>query len=215
MQITFPNETPAYRTARAALLTAELELREKLADVAAQRRALPPGGAVPEDYRFTGTDDTPRRLSDLFGDRQCLALYSLMYADSLCPMCTSMLDGLEGQARHISQRMAFAVVAAAPAEKLRDLAATRGWHNLTLLSAAGTSYQRDYHAETPDGAQLPIMNVFTRDGGTIRHFWGSEGFFADLEGHPRHVDQLWPLWNMFDLTPIGRGEDWYPALSYE
>jgi predicted dithiol-disulfide oxidoreductase (DUF899 family) len=30
----------------------------------------------------------------------------------------------------------------------------------------------------------------------------------------RHVDQIWPLWNLFDFMPEGRGEKWYPRLSY-
>ncbi len=24
---------------------------------------------------------------------------------------------------------------------------------------------------------------------------------------------LWPLWNVLDLTPEGRGKDWYPKLD--
>ncbi|MHB2020084.1 MAG: hypothetical protein ACYCW6_24365 [Candidatus Xenobia bacterium] len=35
-----------------------------------------------------------------------------------------------------------------------------------------------------------------------------------LEGQARHVDLLWPLWNVLDLTPEGRGKSWYPALEY-
>ena len=31
----------------------------------------------------------------------------------------------------------------------------------------------------------------------------------------RHVDLLWPLWNVFDLTSAGRGENWIPATAYE
>jgi predicted dithiol-disulfide oxidoreductase (DUF899 family) len=30
----------------------------------------------------------------------------------------------------------------------------------------------------------------------------------------RHVDMIWPLWNLFDFTPEGRGTSWYPKLSY-
>jgi predicted dithiol-disulfide oxidoreductase (DUF899 family) len=29
------------------------------------------------------------------------------------------------------------------------------------------------------------------------------------------VDSIWPLWNVFDLTPEGRGTTWYPRLNYE
>jgi len=32
---------------------------------------------------------------------------------------------------------------------------------------------------------------------------------------PRHVDPIWPLWNLFDFTPEGRGTNWYPKLSYD
>jgi predicted dithiol-disulfide oxidoreductase (DUF899 family) len=63
---------------------------------------------------------------------------------------------------------------------------------------------------------MPMMNVFRRDGDTIRHFWGSELLYAPSEPgqDPRHGDTLEPLWNLFDLMPEGRGTDWYPELGY-
>ena len=61
---------------------------------------------------------------------------------------------------------------------------------------------------------MPMINVFARRDGEIFHTWGSEMLYARLDGHPRHVDSLWPLWNLFDLTPEGRGEDWHPKLEY-
>ncbi len=60
-----------------------------------------------------------------------------------------------------------------------------------------------------------MLNVFVRREGEIRHFYGTEMLFAELDGHSRHVDLLWPLWNVFDLTPEGRGTDWHPRLGYE
>ena len=61
-----------------------------------------------------------------------------------------------------------------------------------------------------------MLNVFHRDGDTIRHFWGSELFYApaDPAQDPRHVGTLEPLWNLFDLTPEGRPTDWDEQLSY-
>jgi len=61
-----------------------------------------------------------------------------------------------------------------------------------------------------------MLNVFRRDGGEIRHFWGSELMFEPTEEgqDPRHSDSIDPLWNLLDFTPDGRGTDWYPALSY-
>lgn len=216
MSITFPNETPDYRAARDALIADEIALRAMVADVAAKRRTLPRGGALPTDYAFTDLDGSPAPLSGLFGPHSTLAIYSLMYgpdAKAPCPMCTSMLDGLAGQATHIAQKTSLIVVAQQTPQTLKALQHARGWSDLTILSAAGTTYQRDYNAETPDGAQLPMMNVFQKSADGIHHFWASEGFFAKVDGHPRHVDLMWPLWNVLDLTPEGRG-DFMPALSY-
>jgi predicted dithiol-disulfide oxidoreductase (DUF899 family) len=85
-----------------------------------------------------------------------------------------------------------------------------------VLSSAGNAYNWDYLAETADGHQRPMLNIFHRDGGTIRHFWASELFYAptDPGQDPRHVGTLEPLWNLFDLTPEGRPSDWYEQLNY-
>jgi predicted dithiol-disulfide oxidoreductase (DUF899 family) len=56
MDVAFPNESPAYRAARNKLLQREVALRRKMEAVAAAIRALPPGGAVPEDYDFDHMD---------------------------------------------------------------------------------------------------------------------------------------------------------------
>lgn len=70
MSLAFPGESAAYRAARDRLLQQEIELRRATEAVAASRRALPPGGAIQEDYIFQGAgpDGTPRdvRLSALF-----------------------------------------------------------------------------------------------------------------------------------------------------
>ena len=216
--VRFPNESDAYRTARNALLDAEIALRRQTEAVAAQRRALPEGGEVPEDYVFEG-EEGPVRLSELFGDKSTLVLYNYMYGPKMeqpCPSCTSMLDGMNGQARHVTQQVALAVVARSPLERILAFTRPRGWTGLRLLSSAGNSYNVDYKGESPDGSQNPTMNVFTRSGGKVRHAWSSELMYAprDPGQDPRHVDIVWPLWSVLDLTPQGRGA-WYPKLSYE
>ena len=224
----FPNESAQYRAARDALKQAELELTQQLEEVAALRRALPLGGAVPEDYAFTegpadlAADEPVRsvRLSELFGGHDSLLLYSFMYAPDMarpCPMCTSLIDSLDGAAADLTQRAGFAVVAKSPVERSRAYARERGWVNLRLLSSAGTTYNRDYHGDNPDGSQNSLLNVFTRtsteSGVTqIRHFWASEHGTPPPGQEHRHVDTIWPLWNLLDLTPEGRG-DWHPSYS--
>lgn len=226
--VRFPGETADYRNARNKLLRAEMELRRRIEDVAALRRALPAGNTVPQDYVFTeGAADladtqTIRqvKLSELFvAGRPSLVVYSFMYGPDMtepCPMCTAMLDSLNGAAPHAMQRINLAVVAKSPIERLRAFARSRGWNHLRLLSSADNSYNRDYHGEDADGAQMPMLNVFVQRRGKIRHAYGSELMFAPTDPgmDPRHVDIIWPLWNLLDFTPEGRGKNWYPSLRY-
>ena len=127
-----------------------------------------------------------------------------------------MLDQLKGAAEHVSQRVNLAVVGKAPLRRILAFAGERGGRRLRLLSSARTAYNRDYFAETAEGHQRPMLNVFHRDGETIRHSWGSELFYApaDPGQEPRHVGTIEPLWNLYDLTPAGRGTDWDEQLSY-
>ena len=185
--------------------------------MAAQRRKLPAGGEVPQDYIF----DSPSgkaKLSELFGKHDTLVAYSFMYGPKMehaCPMCTSILDGLDGNAQHIAQRVALVVIAKSPLERILAFARERGWSRLRLLSSAGNSYNRDYHGEDEEGRQWPMLNVFQK-AGAICHAWASELLDApeDPGQNARHVDLMWPLWNVLDLTPQGRGKDWYPKLKY-
>jgi predicted dithiol-disulfide oxidoreductase (DUF899 family) len=227
--VRFPGESGEYRAARDALLRAEIELRRQLEAVAALRRRLPPGGEVPEDYVFEEGDAELEeaepvrrvRLSELFGEGQdTLVLYSFMYGPAMqrpCASCTSILDGLDGSVPHVLQRVGFAAVARSPIQRFRAFARERGWRNLRLLSSAHNTYNADYHAETPDGSQWPVLNVFVRRDGRVHHAYATELLFAptDPGQDSRHVDLIWPLWNLLDLTPEGRGTDWNPRLEYE
>jgi predicted dithiol-disulfide oxidoreductase (DUF899 family) len=214
-----PGESAEYRAARDRLLDAEIELRRQTEAVAAMRRELPPGGAVPQDYVFDG-EGGDIRFSELFGDHDTLVVYSFMFPrtledDNPCPSCSSIIDSLDGAARHLAQSISLAVVAKAALPRVLDYAEHRGWRNLRLLSSAGNDYNRDYHGETPDGSQTPVLNAFTRRDGEIRHFWASELMVAprDPGQEPRHVDFIWPVWNVLDATPGGR--DWSPQREYE
>lgn len=220
MSVSYPNESSEYRTARDQLLGAEIELRVHIEKVAEKRRQLPPGGMIKEDYVFEKLVDGAKKetgLSDLFGTKDTLFLYSLMYAKDMaaaCPMCTAMLDGLDGQITHLDQRISIAVIAKHDIDVIHQHARSRGWSNFRLLSSANNTYNTDYLAEE-DGEQTTNANVFVRRADRIRHSWGAEMAFAPMvEGqNMRHVDTIWPLWNVLDMTPGGRG-NWYPSLSY-
>lgn len=212
----FPNESAAYRQARNALLAEEIELRRHLERVAEQRRQLPPGGEVIRDYRFEG-EGGPAGFAGLFGDKRTLIVYSYMYGPQRkrpCPMCTSLMAAWDGQARDVEQRVAFAMVARSPIERLSAFKKERGWRNLKLYSDGSGDYTSDY--VSAEDADMPAFNVFTRKDGTIRHFWSSEfgPGTADPGQDSRGAPDLMPLWTILDATPEGRGTDWYPKLDY-
>jgi predicted dithiol-disulfide oxidoreductase (DUF899 family) len=232
----FPNESAEYRAARDRLLEREIELRREMEAVAAERRALPPGGEIPQDYMFTG-EEGEVRLSELFAPgKGSLAIYSFMFprdpdddrpgpasgetarlplAETPCPSCTVLLDQLDGAADHAGQLLNLAVIAKAPLPRIQAFARERGWRRLRLLSSGDNSYHRDYGAEW-EGHTMPIVNVFERDGEEIRHFWSAELFWAAKEPgqDPRHLGTLEPVWNLLDMTREGRPADWDEQLSY-
>ena len=214
--VRFPNESAEYRQARDALLAEEIELRRHIEHVAAQRRALPAGGAVPKDYAFVGGNG-PVSFSSLFGDKQTLAVYSYMYGPKRaqpCPMCTSLMAAWDGESPDVEQRIALVMVARSPIERLLAVKKERGWQHLRLYSDVDGDFTRDY--VSAEDADMPAFNVFTRRDGSIRHFWSGEmgDTTADPGQDPRGAPDLMPLWTILDNTPEGRGGDWYPSLSY-
>ena len=214
--VRFPNESVDYRHARDALLAEEIELRRHIERVAEQRRALPPGGAVPRHYAFVG-ENGPTDFSELFGDKQTLAVYSYMYGPKRaqpCPMCTSLMSAWDGESLDVEQRIALVMVARSPIERLLAVQKERGWQHLRLYSDGVGDFSRDY--VSADDADMPAFNVFTRRDGSIRHFWSGEmgGSTADPGQDPRGAPDLMPLWTILDNTPEGRGTDWYPKLEY-
>jgi predicted dithiol-disulfide oxidoreductase (DUF899 family) len=214
----FPNESAAYREARTSLLAEEIELRRHIERVAAQRRALPRGGLVPENYVFQG-ETGPSTLSDLFGPKDTLITYNWMFGVSRkrpCPMCTSMLSALDGEMPDIFQQVAFAVIASSPIERMAAFKKERGWRHLRLVSSGGNAFNRDYAGEVLGGDDHPAFNVFMRSNGAIHHFWGDEmgAATADPGQDPRGAPDMMPIWNILDLTPHGRAHHWYPELDY-
>jgi predicted dithiol-disulfide oxidoreductase (DUF899 family) len=211
----FPNESADYRQARNALLAEEIELRRHIERVAEQRRALPPGGEIPQDFEFI-SEHGPTRLSELFGDKSTLLVYSMMFGPqrkAACPMCTSFLNSWNGTAVNLRDRVAIVVTARSSIERLIEFKNQRSLLNLPFVSDISGDYTRTY--VHPEDADVPGFSVFTRRDGTIRHFYSGEmnGEMADPGQDPRGAPDADPLWMMLDCTPEGRGKDWYPKLK--
>src|SRR5271167_3535191 len=196
----FPNESEEYRQARNALIVSEIELRRQLAQVAEQRRALPAGGELPKDFEFASENEAIR-FADLFGDKDTLLIYSMMYGPqrkSACPMCSAFLSTWNGTAVNLRERVAMAVTARSPIERLIEYKKDRELGNLRFFSDGSGEYTRAYVA--PDDGDIPGFSVFTRRDGTVRHFYSGEmsAAMADPGQDPRGAPDMDLLWQMLD-----------------
>lgn len=214
----FPGEDENYAKARKSLLAEEIDLRRKIARVAAQRRALPPGPLM-ADYRFLDAGGVERGLAGLFGEHDTLVAYFWMYGperERPCPMCTNWLGAVNGNANDIKQRVALKIFGRSPVERQQAFAAERGWQALDFVQTLGDDFARDFALLNADRSENPMLAVFKRNGSGIRLFWKSEMTpqMADPGQDPRDAPDVASLWTILDLTPAGRGADWYPSLEY-
>jgi predicted dithiol-disulfide oxidoreductase (DUF899 family) len=214
-ELRYPNESREYREARDSLLRDEQELVDKVKSLAEKRRQLPAGGELKEDYVFQWANEGKVgqrvRFSELFGDKNTLLLYSFMYGpnwDNPCTSCTSLVDGFDRSWYQVSRHAAFVAIAKAPAAKIHDWAARRGWSQIPLVSGSEATYQADYRCQgDSDDMQWPVMHVFRKQDGRILHFWGTES-------NTNHVDTVWPYWNLMDFTPEGRPDILTPPQQF-
>ena len=100
--------------------------------------------------------------------------------------------------------------------------ASTDWHRLpggmTLHECPGVAVAPDDTVYVlTRNVENPVI-VFTREGDEFRHRWATELMFAPRDDgeEPRHVDSIWPIWNVLDMTPGGRGSGSdFPLLHYE
>lgn len=211
-------ESADYVAARKALLAAEIEERRTMARVAEQRRALPPGPTMPASWKFKDEHGFDASLSDLFGEHDTLFTYFWMYGperERPCPMCTSTLDAVEGNARSIKKRIAMKILGRSPVGRQYAFAQERGWRDLEFVETVGDDYASFFNALNDDGSENPVMAVYTKDNDDVRLFWSAQMPMeaADPGQDPRGGPDLQNLWHVLDMTPEGRGTDWYPKLG--
>lgn len=215
----FPGASAEYNAARTALLADEIEFRRSMTRLTERRRALPPGPVISKNYRFKDEQAFEVGLIDLFGDKNTLVTYFWMYGPQRqrpCPMCTNWLGAVNGNAADIKQRVALKILGRSPVDRQYAFAQERGWRDLNFVQTIGDDYAKDLGILTPDGNEYPALVVFKRDGDTVRLFWASEMTkdMADPGQDPRDAPDIASLWSVLDLTPEGRGTDWYPKLQY-
>lgn len=222
LKVAFPGASDAYIAARKSLLAEEIELRRHGTRVARQRQALPHGPVIEKDYRFhdmNGAENGSSGLADFFGRHDTLITYFWMYGperERPCPMCTNWLGSVNGNARDIKQRAALTIIGRSPVERQINFANERGWRDLDFVQTEGDDYASDLGLLRDDGYENPGLHVYRKEGDQVSLFWssGMQMELADPGQDPRDYPDIASLWNILDLTPAGRGEDWYPKLAY-
>jgi predicted dithiol-disulfide oxidoreductase (DUF899 family) len=215
----FAGESPEYRKAREALVAEEIEFRRHMTRLTHQRRSLPPGPLIEKDYRFKDANGSEAGLINLFGSHNALVTYFWMFGpqrERPCPMCTNWLGAVNGNAADIKQRVALKVLGRSPVPRQLAFAQERGWRDLDFVQTIGDDYAKDIGSLKSDGSEWAAITVFKRDGDKVRLFWAAEMTpdMADPGEDPRLAPDVASLWSILDLTPEGRGKDWYPKLSY-
>jgi len=215
----FPGESAAYRDARKALLIEEIEFRRHSTRLVEQRRALPPGPIIEKNYRFKDSNGSDAGLIDLFGKHDTLVTYFWMFGpqrDRPCPMCTNLIGSVNGNGADIKQRVALKILSRSPVERQYAFASERGWKDIDFVQTVGDDYAKDTHSLNAKGDEIPSLIVYKKEGDKVRLFWASEmGMdMGDPGQDARESPDLGVLWSVLDLTPEGRGKDWYPKLRY-
>ena len=188
-----------WQAARAELLVKEKAATRALDALAAERRRLPMT-AIRNDYRFEGPSGE-LTLLDLFDGRRQLVIYHFMPpadVDHVCPGCTAMTDNVTAIDRINERDTSYVLTSGVPLERIEAIRARTGW-TVPWFAALDPEFAVDFGLVGPDGGQGFGLSVLLRDGTDIyrTYFTGSRG-----------VDRLRFDYNVLDLTPYGRQEDW-------
>jgi predicted dithiol-disulfide oxidoreductase (DUF899 family) len=187
---------PEFEAARTRLMTTEKAATTALDALAAERRRLPMV-SFKNSYVFD-TPAGPKTLLDLFEGRRQLIVYQFMDVgpEAFCPGCTMYTDNTDiatGRAILHARDTSYVTVSDMPLAQIVAYAKERGW-SVPFYSSRGNGFSTD----TGAGGGF-LLNVFLRDG---------EDVYRTYYTVSRGVDRLKFDANMFDLTPLGRQEDW-------
>mmetsp|Transcript_1157 Transcript_1157/g.2117 ORF Transcript_1157/g.2117 Transcript_1157/m.2117 type:complete len:303 (+) Transcript_1157:3-911(+) len=216
-----------WKQARMKLMEKEKEATRAADELAKERRSLP-WMAVSEEYTFQGSDG-PVELKDLFGDKQALFVYHLMFDPAWekgCPSCSLWLDCLQGMFPHLARKAAVAAIADAAMEKLKPFVEQKGW-TFPVASAAGTSFGRDMHVSFTDEELadpefrgynfnrktfckvMPGASVFVKvkDG-------DQDKVFLTYNMFARGLEPLNSIWGILDRLPDGTSLSSSPSFAF-
>ncbi len=193
----------AWDDARSVLLQQEKALTRMKDAISAARRRMPMV-EVRSDYAFEGANGRATLL-DLFDGRPQLIVQHFMFGpdwEEGCDGCSMMADHI-GPLSHLhARRTSFVLTSRAPLDRLSAFRDRMGWQ-LPWYSTVGDAFNTDFGA-TVDGEERQAISVFLRRGDRVFHTWstfrrGEETFMLEFD--------------LLDLTPFGRQEDWENSPS--
>ncbi|WP_158890349.1 DUF899 domain-containing protein [Amycolatopsis anabasis] len=184
-----------WQAAREALLVKEKEHTRALDALAAERRRLPMV-ALDTGYEFTAPDGAEVSLTDLFDGRRQLVIYHFMLSpgqEEVCGGCASLTDNLADQSHLNARDTTLILMSPAPQDEIGKVRRRFGW-TVPWYSA----YGNDFYADLGLGGGFGL-SVLLRDGDEVFRTYFTTG---------RGVDRLRMDFNLLDLTPYGRQEEW-------
>jgi predicted dithiol-disulfide oxidoreductase (DUF899 family) len=186
-----------WRAARDELLAKEKEATRALDALAAERRRLPMV-LVEKDYELVGPDGKVR-FTDLFDGRRQLIVYHFMFGpgEDPCTGCSSFTDNIPDLSHLRARDTAFVLVSRAPYDEIRAFKDRMGW-TVPWFSSFGSDFNYDFDV-TRKGGEMFALSVFLRDGDSV---------YRSYVTSSRGVDRLRLDFNLLDLTPYGRQEEW-------
>ena len=188
---------PEWEAARVKLLIREKEATRALDRLAAERRRLPMV-AIEEDYRFEGPHGAATLL-DLFEGRRQLVVYHFMLAPGSAPCvgCSSFTDNVPNLAHLRARDTNLVLISRAPIAEIGAVRERMGW-TVPWYSSCDSPFNYDFGVSTERGEAFGI-SVFLRD---------DERVFRTYFTSARGSDRLRMDFNLLDLTPFGRQEEW-------
>ncbi|GII63015.1 hypothetical protein Skr01_31000 [Sphaerisporangium krabiense] len=184
-----------WQAARDSLLVKEKELTHALDALAAERRRLPMV-RLRTDYVFTAPDGATAGLTDLFEGRRQLVIYHFMLSPGhshVCTGCASFTDNLTDRSHINARDTTLILMSPAPQQEIDVVRRRFGW-TMPWYSAYGNDFYSDL-----DLGGIFGLSVLLRDGDEV---------FRTYYTTARGVDRLRLDFNLLDLTPYGRQEQW-------
>jgi predicted dithiol-disulfide oxidoreductase (DUF899 family) len=188
-----------WNAAREELLVEEKRMTRARDALAAKRRRMP-RMAVEKEYRFEGPNG-PATLHDVFEGRHQLIVYRFFYEPGVhgwpeagCPGCSQIADQVAHPAHLNARDTTFAFVSRAPQADIERWRARMGWWEEIPWYSLTDDFDADFGVDEWHGT-----NAFLRDGDQV---------FRTYSTTDRGVDRLLFSYNVMDLAPYGRQEDW-------